>query len=142
MSSPAGHGQYRMTAETDIRALITHWIDGIRACNLDAVTTAHADDIVMFDVPPPHQGVRGMAAYRDSWPPFFEFIRDGATFELLELDVVAGDDVAFAYGLLRCGGEQELARNPDNRLRLTMGLRKVDGRWEVRHEHHSFPHTE
>ena len=28
---------------------------------------------------------------------------------------------------------------PDRRLRLTIGLRKVDGRWTVTHEHHSFP---
>ena len=131
-----------MTAETDIRALVTRWVDGIRACDLDAVTAAHSDDIVMFDVPPPYDGIRGIAAYRDSWPPFFEFIRSGATFELLELDVVAGSEVAFAHGLLRCGGEKEFAANPDNRLRLTMGLRKVDGQWTITHEHHSFPAAE
>ncbi|KRD19684.1 glyoxalase [Mycobacterium sp. Root265] len=130
-----------MNAETDIRALVTRWVDGIRACDLDAVTGAHADDIVMFDVPPPYEGIRGITAYRASWPPFFEFISSGATFELLELDVVAGDDVAFAYGLLRCGGEKEFAENPDNRLRLSMGLRRVDGRWQILHEHHSFPDT-
>jgi ketosteroid isomerase-like protein len=50
--------------------------------------------------------------------------------------------VAFAHGLLRCGGEKEFAANPDNRLRLTMGLRKVDGQWMITHEHHSFPATE
>lgn len=131
-----------MSAETDIRDVITGWVEGIRACDLDAVTAAHSDDIVMFDVPPPYDGVRGMVAYRDSWPPFFEFIRSGATFELLELDVVAGDDVAFAHGLLRCGGEREFAQNPDNRLRLSMGLRKIDHRWQIQHEHHSFPHTD
>jgi hypothetical protein len=34
---------------------------------------------------------------------------------------------------------EELAGNPDNRLRLTLGLTKQNGRWVVRHEHHSFP---
>ena len=51
----------------------------------------------------------------------------------------SGDDVAYAHALLRCGTKQELADNPDNRLRLTLGLRKQDGRWVVAHEHHSFP---
>jgi ketosteroid isomerase-like protein len=37
--------------------------------------------------------------------------------------------------------EAELAGNPENRLRLTVGLRKEDGRWLVAHEHHSFPDT-
>lgn len=130
-----------MSAETDIRALITRWVDGITACDLEAVTAAHSADIVMFDVPPPYEGIRGIAAYRQSWPPFFEFIRSGATFELVELDVEAGENVAFAYGLLRCGGEKEFAENPDNRLRLSMGLRRIGGQWMIAHEHHSFPDT-
>jgi ketosteroid isomerase-like protein len=52
-----------------------------------------------------------------------------------------GDDVAYAHALLRCGTRQELADNPENRLRLTLGLRKEHGRWVVAHEHHSFPYT-
>lgn len=129
-----------MTDESEIRTVITDWVDGIRACDLDAVVANHTDDIVMFDVPPPYEGVRGITAYRDCWPPFFDFIRSGATFELLELTVVAGDDVAFAYGLLTCGGDKEFAENPDNRLRLSMGLRRTDGGgWAIAHEHHSFP---
>ena len=93
----------------------------------------------MFDVPPPDNGVRGIAAYRSTWPPFFEWQAKGASFELVELDVVAGSDVAFAYALLRCGMPEEFEKDPDNRLRLTLGLRKDDESWVVVHEHHSFP---
>ena len=57
----------------------------------------------------------------------------------MSLDVVAGDDVAYAYALLRCGTPRERAEQPANRLRLTLGLRKEQGRWLVAHEHHSFP---
>ena len=99
----------------------------------------HADDIVMFDVPPPDDGVRGIDAYRATWPPFFEWQASGAAFEIRSLEVTAGADVAFAHALLRCGTPDELAADPDNRLRLTIGLRKQDGRWVVTHEHHSFP---
>lgn len=28
--------------------------------------------------------------------------------------------------------------DPDKRLRLTLGLRKKNGKWSVAHEHHSF----
>lgn len=128
-----------MSTDAAIRDVITRWVDAVVATDLDGVVANHTDDIVMFDVPPPYSGIRGMRDYRDCWPPFFEFIRSGATFELLELNVVTGDDVAFAYALLRCGGEKEFTENPDNRLRLTMGLRKIDGRWLIAHEHHSFP---
>jgi uncharacterized protein (TIGR02246 family) len=121
-----------------IRSLIERWAEAVHAGDLQAVVADHADDIVMFDVPPPHQGVRGIGAYRDVWPPFFEWQRQGASFEIVELDVTAGDDVAFAWALLRCGTSDELERDPENRLRLTIGLRRQDGRWVVSHEHHSF----
>jgi ketosteroid isomerase-like protein len=60
-------------------------------------------------------------------------------FEIVSLDVTAGEDVVFATALLRCGTVEELTRDPANRLRLTIGLRREGGRWVVSHEHHSFP---
>ncbi|MFG2191864.1 nuclear transport factor 2 family protein [Streptomyces sp. NPDC048639] len=124
---------------TQIRTLIERWAAAVHEGDLDTVLADHADDIVMFDVPPPENGVRGIGAYRETWPPFFEWQRQGAAFEILSLDVTAGDDVAFAHALLRCGTPKELEEDPANRLRLTVGLRKDDGRWIVTHEHHSFP---
>ena len=126
------------TDETQIRTLIERWAKAVHACDMDSVLADHTDDIVMFDVPPPNE-VRGKAAYRDTWPPFFKWQKQGAAFEIVSLDVTAGSDVAFANALLRCGTKEELEKEPDNRLRLTIGLRKQDGRWQVAHEHHSFP---
>ena len=122
-----------------IRTLIEKWAEAVHIGDLDGVLADHATDIVMFDVPPPEDGVRGIQAYRETWPGFFEWQREGAVFEIVSLDVIAGEDVAYAYALLRCGTPEELASDPDNRLRLTVGLRKQDGRWVVAHEHHSFP---
>jgi uncharacterized protein (TIGR02246 family) len=122
-----------------IQTLIENWAEAVHAGDLDVVLADHAGDIVMFDVPPPYDGVRGIDAYRDTWPPFFEWQAKGASFEIVSLDVTAGEDVAYAHALLRCGTPNELAENPENRLRLTLGLRKEQGRWVVAHEHHSFP---
>jgi uncharacterized protein (TIGR02246 family) len=127
--------------ETDIRALVERWATAVHTGDLPGVLADHAEDIVMFDVPPPQDGVRGIDAYRETWPPFFEWQRTGASFDIVALDVVAGDDVAWAHALLRCGTPEELAADPGNRLRLTLGLRKDGGRWVVAHEHHSFPDT-
>jgi uncharacterized protein (TIGR02246 family) len=122
-----------------IRTFIERWAEAVHAGDMDVVLAGHADDIVMFDVPPPYDGVRGIDAYRETWPPFFEWQARGAVFEIVELDVTAGHDVAYAYALLRCGTPEELGEQPANRLRLTLGLRKEQGRWVVAHEHHSFP---
>jgi uncharacterized protein (TIGR02246 family) len=125
--------------EHEIRTLIEEWAAAVHRGDMDTVLAGHSGDIVMFDVPPPYEGVRGIDAYRETWPQFFEWQRRGASFEIQSLEVTAGDDVAYAYALLRCGTPEELAENPANRLRLTLGLRKEDGRWVVAHEHHSFP---
>ena len=139
MSSPRGYGHTGMTTdEQDLHEQIERWAAAVHAGDLDGVLRDRAADIVMFDVPPPHDGVRGLDAYRATWPGFFEWQASGAGFEILELDVTAGADVAFARALLWCGTEEERAAHPERRLRLTLGLRNEGGRWLVAHEHHSF----
>jgi uncharacterized protein (TIGR02246 family) len=127
------------TDEDQIRTLIERWASAVHTGDLPGVLADHADDIVMFDVPPPYEGVLGIDAYRDTWPPFFQWQAEGATFDIETLHVTAGTDIAYAHALLRCGTNDDFAKNPANRLRLTVGLRKDNGRWVVAHEHHSFP---
>jgi uncharacterized protein (TIGR02246 family) len=130
-----------MTNEQQIRELIERWAAAVHDGDLPTVLADHAPGIVMFDVPPPEQGVRGIDAYRKTWPGFFEWQASGAVFEIESLEVTAGQDVAFAFALLRCGTPEQLEREPEQRLRLTIGLRKDGGRWTVTHEHHSFADT-
>jgi hypothetical protein len=64
---------------------------------MSGVLADHSDDIVMVDVPPPHQGVRGIDAYRTMRPPFRmagarRLVRD-------RLDVAAGNEVRYAHAL-------------------------------------------
>lgn len=125
--------------EEQIRTLIERWAAAVHSGDMNGVLADHSDDIVMFDVPPPYEGVHGIDAYRETWPGFFEWQAKGASFDIVSLDITAGHDVAYAYALLRCGTPQELAERPANHLRLTLGLRKEQGRWVVAHEHHSFP---
>ena len=123
--------------EVAIRTLIERWAAAAHDGDLEAVLEHHDSEIVMYDVPPPENGVRGLAAYRETWPGFFQW-QQGASFDLLSLDVVAGQDVAFAYGLLCCATREELEAIPERRLRLTVGLRKIGAHWTVFHQHHSF----
>jgi ketosteroid isomerase-like protein len=130
-----------MSDVDEIQDLIHHWAEAVHRGDLDAVVRDHADDLVMFDVPPPHRGVRGLDEYRATWPGFFEWQRSGAVFEIAELEVVAGDDVGFAYALLRGGKPTEDDPVVEPRLRLSLGLRRDADRWVVAHEHHSFADT-
>ena len=55
-----------MTDQDQIRTLIEHWAEAVHAGDLDGVLADHAPDIVMYDVPPPYDGVRGIDAYRET----------------------------------------------------------------------------
>ena len=127
-----------MTEQTKIQGLIERWASAVLAGDLDGVLRDHAEDIVMFDVPPPEVGVRGLDAYRATWPPFFEWLKQGGMFQIDSMDVTSGRDVGFAHLLVRCSTPEVLEKHPDKRLRLTIGVRKREGRWVVTHEHHSF----
>ena len=72
--------------DAQIRRFIERWAAAVHNGDLETVVADHAPDIVMFDVPPPEDGVRGIDTYRDTWPPFFEWQRNGAHFEIVELD--------------------------------------------------------
>jgi ketosteroid isomerase-like protein len=103
-----------MSYEQQIRTLIEAWARAAHEGDMDAVLADHAPDIVMFDVPPPQRGVRGLDAYRESWPGFFRWQASGAVFEIEELDITAGADVAFAYALLRCGTTADSPATPNS----------------------------
>jgi ketosteroid isomerase-like protein len=127
--------------EEQIRDLIERWAVAVHDGDLAAVLAHHSADIVMFDVPPPYQGVRGLDSYRLSWPGFFAWQWTGAVFQIESLEVTTGTDVAFAFALLRCGTAADFERDPAQRLRLTVGLAKIGEQWTVTHEHHSFTDT-
>ena len=131
----------RVTNEQDIRTVIDRWVEAILARDIDGVVAAHTDDIVLYDVPPPDEGVYGIDAYRKTWPEFFEWVAGGAVMELIRLDVIADGAVAYAHGLFRAGMPEDIAAHPERRLRSTFGMRRVDGAWQIAHEHHSMPHT-
>ena len=58
----------------------------------------------------------------------------GGAFDLGELTIHAGDDVAFCHSIVTVGTAEPASRYT---VRLTVGLRKVAGEWIVVHEHHS-----
>lgn len=121
-----------MSEVDEIRTMLERWAAAVRAHDLDGIVRDRSDGIVMFDVPEPLQA-KGMEAYADTWRLYFRS-EGSRLFELRELEIVAGSDVAWARAILRCTTDAEPAG------RLTIGLRKVDGHWRVEHEHHSFPH--
>jgi uncharacterized protein (TIGR02246 family) len=124
--------------EVAVRDLIEAWADAVRRKDYDGILRSHAADFVMFDVPPPFKSV-GLDAYRKTWDLFFSWSSDPVRFEIQEINVTAGADVAFAFATMRCGAPGSDGKAEPLDFRLTICLRKIDGRWMIAHEHHSVP---
>jgi ketosteroid isomerase-like protein len=118
------------TDVTEIRTLIQKWSRAVHARDLPAILADHSADILMFDVPPPTL-LRGIDAYEHSWLPLFDALGKDGSWGIRDIIVHAGDEVAFATALVDCVAKERLE------VRLTVGLRKILGRWTVVHEHHS-----
>jgi uncharacterized protein (TIGR02246 family) len=124
--------------EAAVRDLIEAWADSVRRKDIAGILRSHALDFVMFDVPPPFKSV-GVDAYRKTWDVFFSWSSDPVRFEIQDMDVTAGADVTFAFATMRCEGPGSDGNPEPLDFRLTMCLRKIDGRWMIAHEHHSVP---
>jgi ketosteroid isomerase-like protein len=131
------------TDEVRIKALLENWADAVRRHDLPAILAHHEADMVMFDLPPPLQ-CKGIQSYEQTWDLMFRYHKPGTAFDIRELAVTAGRDVAFASAIMFCG--PDASSNPADKdgflFRLTVGLRKVDGAWRIVHEHHSVPATD
>ena len=97
-----------------IRAVVERWAQAVRDHDLEGILAAHANTIVMFDVPPPLQA-KGLEAYAKTWEQFFAF-QDKGAFDLNELEITASDTVAFCHSIVTCG-------TPTHRVSFRYGSR-------------------
>ncbi len=128
----------RTPDEAAIRELVEDWARAVRAKDLKGILANHSPEMLMFDVPPPLES-KGIDAYRKSWDLFFSWSDDPVVFDFNEMEITAGNDVAYVTALMRCAGTETKGERIKLEFRLTIGLRKIGGQWIVMHEHHSIP---
>lgn len=126
-----------MENSAQLTQLIQNWARAVRNRDIAAIMSHHAEQIVMYDVPPPFQSV-GLEAYRQTWDTFFTGTQPGI-FDIVELQVKAGDEIAFAYASMKCSVKNDNGEFEELPFRLTIGLEKINGQWLIVHEHHSIP---
>jgi len=129
-----------MTAqdEAQIRELMTEWEAGMRTKDAKRLVARFTPGIVQFTLAPPlKQADADDPAELERWFAGFE---DTLDYEVTELSITAGEDVAFCHSL------NKLSATPKGSpqgfelwVRSTVGLRKADGEWRITHEHTSTP---
>jgi ketosteroid isomerase-like protein len=96
-------------------------------------------DLRTFDIAPPLQSKKadaraGLAAWFRSWS-------GPIGYEVHDLSIEVGGDVAFSASLNWLSGSRTNGEHTDVWIRVTVGFRKTGGKWLVRHEHVSVPST-
>src|SRR5262245_40809115 len=86
-------GNFAKTNEMAIRELLENWAQAVQRKDLDGILAKHSQDIVMFDLPATLQS-RGIEAYKKTWDLFFDWYQDSPSFEICEMKITAGNDVA------------------------------------------------
>jgi ketosteroid isomerase-like protein len=124
--------------EADIRQRVDKAVEAIRATDLDGLTPIYAPEIVSFDIAAPLQHV-GAEAKRKNWVDAFAMYERPLGYEVRDLTITLGDDVAFGHSLNRISGTLKNGSRNDFWLRWTIGFRKIDGNWLIAHDHVSVP---
>lgn len=124
--------------EAALRAQLEDWASAVRARDVERIFTFYAPEIVAFDAIAELQ-FKGAEAYRRHWEACMKMCTGPMIFELHEVDVTAGDELAFARALNRCGGTGPDGREMSGWMRMTVCLRRQNGQWQVVHEHFSAP---
>lgn len=124
--------------EAEIRSLVNEAIQSLRDKNIEGVMSPYAPDVVTFDIVPPLRYV-GADALRKLWEQVFASVQGPIGYEVHDLIITVGDDVAFAYSLNRISATMNNGQKSDVWLRWTVCLRKINGEWLIVHQQNSVP---
>ena len=121
-----------------IRAVIDSIIKAVRTGDVESFLRQCAPDIVVFDLLAPLEQ-KGWEGIRRAWGVALAPFEGPIEYDVDRLDVAMSGDLAFSHCLAHFGGTTKEGRHVMNRLRTTLGFRKIEGRWKVTHQHVSVP---
>ena len=126
------------SADRQVRAVVDRIAAAIRDKDVDAVMAHYAPEIVAFDLLPPLQ-YRGAAMIRERLSQWLSSFEGTIGFDMRELAITAGEDVAFCHSLNRVSGRTRDGDAVEMWWRATNGFRRIPGGWVVSHGHSSEP---
>jgi uncharacterized protein (TIGR02246 family) len=128
----------RTRNEAAVRELVDGFVKAIRAKDIKGVMSVFAPEVVSFDLGPPLQHGGG-EAFIKRWQELFESYQGPIDYEIRDLSITAGQDVAFSHSLNRISGTMKNGQKTDRWLRWTACYLKTNGKWLIVHEQVSIP---
>lgn len=126
------------TNDIAVTCVLEAWAAATREGRPDDVLRSHDPMALIYDVLPPLL-YPSPAAYRASWGDWQPDTLGEGQFDLEDLRVTAGDDVAFAHALIQCGGTLPDGTTFSDTVRATFCLMKHGSDWRIAHQHISKP---
>jgi uncharacterized protein (TIGR02246 family) len=124
--------------EAAIQRLLDEGIRSVRSKNIEGVMSLYAPEVVSFDIVPPLRYI-GADAFRNVWEEVFSSFQGPIDYEMHDLHIIVGDDVAFTYSLNRIRGTMTIGQQTDLWLRSTACWRSINGTWRIVHHQNSVP---
>ena len=124
--------------EAEIRRLIAAWSTALEAKDVDALTANYLPDSVLYDAIPPYKVV-GKDAIREVWANCLPYFPEVFKSEHRDLTIHVAGDIALVHGLHHFIPTPADDPVGQTWLRITIGFRRIDGKWKVVHEHISAP---
>jgi ketosteroid isomerase-like protein len=129
------------TAEAEVRAVLEEYAGAHARRDAEAILAFFAEDATRYDLAPPlQQGPGTMVGDVEGVRAWLATFDGPVLLEHRDLDVAVDGTVAFAHALTRMTATPVGAPSSFSFwLRSTFGLRLVQGRWRIVHEHQSTP---
>ena len=124
--------------ETAIKRVIEGGVNAVRNKDIGGVMSLYAPEVVSFDIVPPLRYV-GADAFRNVWEEVFSSFQGPIGYEIHDLSITVGDDVAFTHSLNRISGTMNTGQKTDLWLRWTACFSKINGKWLIVHHQNSVP---
>lgn len=124
--------------EQEIRALYDRFAAAFRAKDVDAIMTNYAPGAELFVFDVPRQYV-GFDSYKKDWQEFFAGFTGPVKFEIQGLNIVTDGKLAYSHSVQPAVLTAEDGSKFSLTVRVTDGLRKINGKWLITQEHVSVP---
>jgi uncharacterized protein (TIGR02246 family) len=128
----------RDSEEAAIRRRLDKLVNAVRSMDLEGLKSIYAPDIVSFDIEPPLRHLGAEAKWKN-WAKVFTIYQRPLGYEVRDLTITVGDDVAFGHTLAHISGTLRNGSKSDYWVRWTSCFRRIDGDWLIAHDQISVP---
>lgn len=124
----------------EVLKVLQDTFNAISAKDPKKIIANYAPDVIVYDVKPPFE-TRGAVAWRHTWEACLPYFPDKFKFEMKDVHVHVGTDMAFVHFFMRIVTGDVNHDAAQTWIRCTSCMKKQQSKWKIVHEHGSLPYN-